>query len=246
MHQQSQMLSVMDIAGICGVARSTVSYWIAEKSLPAGRSGKRHMVSIKDLVPFLETEGHPVPKALLETLDGIYPGTFRPFKTCWEYWEKDPSGKDCEGCPVFMHHLTACFTARQLPGQRRRTDCSRCRYFYEYYFPTMSFIHQIRNPAAIYKDLYIWSGNKAWADLCGIKTEDLIGAGAEEFIHPASLKNIINYDKKIRLGETSEVFRFNLFFTSKNSKKIKADLSISPLKNPDGTWLAVVERQYQS
>jgi hypothetical protein len=239
------MLSVMEIAGICGVARSTVSYWIAERSLPACRSGKRHMVSIKDLISFLESEGHPVPKSLMESSDEIYQRALKPFKSCWEYWAKDSHGEGCEKCPVFSRPQVACFTARQNPGQRCGIDCSECRYFYEHYAPLMSFIHQIKNPAAIYKDLYIWSGNRAWADLCGVNTKSLIGAGAEEFIHPESLKNIINYDKKIRMGDSSEVFRFGLCFTSKNEKKIKTDLSISPLKNPDGTWLAVVERQYQ-
>ena len=110
----------------------------------------------------------------------------------------------------------------------------------------MSFIDQIKNPAAIYKDLYIWSANRAWAEMCGVNTKNLIGAGAEEFIHPESLKNIINYDKKIRMGGSSEVFRFDLFFSTRNNKKIRTDLSISPLKSPDGTWLAVVEKQYNS
>jgi len=239
------MLSVMDIAGICGVARSTVSYWIAEKSLTARRLGRKHMVSVKDLVPFLESAGYPVPQPLLENTDGVYHSALRPFKHCWDYWEKDNHGEDCEKCPVFLCRLRACFTAGGSLGQRCRTDCAECKYFYEYYAPVMSFIHQIKNPAAIYKDLYIWSGNSAWADLCGVDTKRLIGAGAEEFIHPESLKNIINYDKKIRMGDSSGVMRLGLFFTTGNDKKIKTDLSISPLKKPEGTWLVVVERQYE-
>jgi excisionase family DNA binding protein len=242
---KSEFLSVMDIAGICGVARSTVSYWISERSLPALRSGKKYMVSVKDLVPFLESQGHQVPKSLLENTDGIYHRALKPFKPCWEYWSKEPHGQGCDKCPVFLHPLTACFTAKHNPDHGCRMDCSECQYFYEYYAPAMSFIYQIKNPAAIYKDLYIWSGNGAWADLCGVNTKTLIGAGAEEFIHSESLKKIINYDKKTRMGDNSEVFRFDLCFISKSGKKTKTDLSISPLKNPDGTWLAVVERQCQ-
>jgi len=245
-NKPSQMLSVMDIAGLCGVARSTVSYWIAEKSLPARRFGKRFMVSIKDLIPFLQSEGYPVPISLLDNAEGIYPRTLKPFKPCWGYWAKDPHGDGCRECMVFIRHFKACFTARHTPGQKCPIDCSECQYFYEHYAPVMSFIDQIQNPAAIYKDLYIWSGNRAWADLCGVNTKNLIGVGAEEFIHPESLKNIINYDKKIRMGSSSEVFRFDLIFSTKNNKKIRTDLSISPLKSPDGTWLAVVERQYHS
>ncbi len=246
MNKSSQMLSVMDIAGLCRVARSTVSYWIAEKNLPARRFGRRFMVNIKDLIPFLQSEGHPIPISLLDSAEGIYPRRLKPFKPCWEYWAKDPHRDSCKECPVYSRNFRACFTARHNPGQRCPIDCSECQYFYEHYAPVMSFIDQIKNPAAIYKDLYIWSGNRAWADLCGVNEKNLIGAGAEEFIHPESLKNIINYDKKIRMGAGSEVFRFALFFSTKNNKKIRTDLSISPLKNPDGTWLAVVERQYQS
>ena len=234
----------MDIAGLCGVARSTVSYWIAEKSLPARRFGKRYMVSVKDLITFLQSEGYPVPISILENIDGTYRSPLKPLKACWDYWGKDPHAEGCKDCVVFSRHFKACFTARYASGRKCPIDCSECQYFYEYYAPIMSFIDQIKSPAAIYKDLYIWSGNRAWAELCGVNIKNLIGAGAEEFIHPESLKNIINYDKKIRMGGGSEVFHFDLFFTTKGNKKIKTDLSISPLKNPDGTWLAVVEKQY--
>lgn len=245
MNKSSQMLSVMDIAGICGVARSTVSYWIAAKSLTAQRFGRKHMVSVKDLVPFLESTGYPVPQSLQESIEGVYHSALKPFKHCWDYWAEDNHGEGCKKCPVFTRRLKACFTAGVAPGNRCRADCSECRYFYEYYTPLMSFIHQIKNPAAIYKDLYIWSGNRAWADLCGVDTKSLIGAGAEEFIHPESLKNIINYDKKIRMHDSPEVLRFDLFFTTGNNKKIKTELSISPLSKPEGTWLVVIERQYE-
>ena len=235
----------MDIADICGVARSTVSYWIAAKSLTARRFGRKHMVSVRDLVPFLEAAGYPIPQPLLETTYGVYHKGFKPFKHCWEYWAKSGPEESCKKCPVFSRRLKACFTAGIAAGQRCRADCSECSYFDGYYAPLMAFIHQIKNPAAIYKDLFIWSGNKAWADLCGVDAKSLIGAGAEEFIHPESLKNIINYDKKIRMDDSSEVLRFDLFFTTVNNKKIKTDLSISPLKKPEGTWLVVVERQYE-
>lgn len=243
---QSQLLSVMEIAEICGVARSTVSYWISERSLPARRSGRKHMISVKDLISFLESEGHPIPKPLLENQEGIYHRALRPFKPCWEYWSKDPHGKSCEKCPVFSSRTNVCFTAKQEPGHECSMECSECQYFYEYYAPAMSFIHQIKNPAAIYKDFYIWAGNRAWAELCGVNAKTLIGAGAEEFIHSDSLKKIINHNKRIRLGENSEVFRFDLCFISKAGKNTKTELSISPLQNPEGTWLAVVEKQAQS
>ncbi|MCP4576229.1 MAG: helix-turn-helix domain-containing protein [Deltaproteobacteria bacterium] len=82
---RSQHLSVMEIAEICGVARSTVSYWISKKSLRAHRSGKKHLVSVDDLVPFLTSERESVPQALLEQVGVVYPQPFSVFKRCWEY-----------------------------------------------------------------------------------------------------------------------------------------------------------------
>ena len=75
-----QHLSVMEIADICGVARSTVSYWISKKSLPARRSGKKDLVSVDDLVLFLRSERQTVPHVLFEQVGGAYPQPFRSFK----------------------------------------------------------------------------------------------------------------------------------------------------------------------
>lgn len=65
MTQKFQTLPVADIAEICGVARSTVSYWIAKRSLPAHRSGKKHMVFVEDLVLFLKSKRQSIPEVLL-------------------------------------------------------------------------------------------------------------------------------------------------------------------------------------
>lgn len=243
MRQQAQMLSVINIAEICGVARSTVSYWIAEKALPANRIGKKHMISAEDLIIFLESDGRPVPQVLLENIGGIYSRPFRPFQNCWDYWAKDSHGEKCRECRVYNHRLRECFIVKGYQRHLCPIHCSECRYFHEYYGPRMAFIYQMEIPAAIYKDLYLWSGNKAWADLCGVDIEQLIGAGVEEFIHPDSLKIIVNYNKKIQQGVTSGVFRYNVFFETNNGGKIRANLSISPLIRPSGTWLALAEKR---
>jgi PAS domain S-box-containing protein len=96
-------------------------------------------------------------------------------------------------------------------------------------------------PAAICKDLYVWSGNKAWADLCGVDKEQLIGAGVEEFIHPDSLKMVVNYNKKMQQGDASNIFKHQVFFERKNGSRIRVFVSISPLKRPSGTLLAIAE-----
>lgn len=241
MHQQSQMLSVNHIAEICGVARSTASYWITGKALPARRSGKRYMVAMEDLVIFLESIGRPVPQILLDNMGGGFSHPFRPFQNCWDYWSNDPHGKECGDCGVYQHQIDACFTVTHNQNQRCSIACSKCSYFYDHYVPYTAFIHQMAIPAAIYKDLYIWSGNKAWADLCGLQREELIGIGVEEFIHPESIKIIINYNKQIQQGDISEVLKSPVSFERKNGRKIRVYLSISPLKRPSGTWLATAE-----
>ena len=190
MAQILQRISVKDIARICGVARSTVSYWIAKKYLPAHRFRNKNMVLLDDLVTFLRSEDHPVPQDLLEHSGAIYSQPFKPFKRCWEFWTAEPHGKKCKECNIFLSQTNECFSARnnqdlQCPCH---INCYECQYFGEYYGPRVSFIHQIEKPAVIYKDLNLWMGNKAWVKLCGAELWQLIGAGLEEFLHPDSLK----------------------------------------------------------
>ncbi len=231
-------LSVIDIAEICGVARSTVSYWIAKKSLQAHRSGNKYVVSVDDLVFFLKSEGQQVPQILLEQVGGVYHQPIRPLKQCWEYWVNHSHGKRCRHCNVFTYQIGECFTAR---NSNCGINCHECQYFGEYYGPLLSFIHQIEKPAAIYKDLYLWSGNKPWAELCGVGVDQLIGAGIEEFIHPDSLKTVISYNKRRVQGDPTVPDRYRVAFSSKSGGKIEACLSISPLAKPVNTWLAVAE-----
>ena len=109
----------------------------------------------------------------------------------------------------------------------------------------MAFIHQIDKPAAVYKDLYLWSGNQAWADLCCVGIEQLIGAGIEEFFHPDSLKMFISYNKRRHQHDSTVPERHEVFFGDESGGKIEVYLSISPLIEPSGTWLAVAERRNQ-
>ena len=238
MNERLPKLSVMDIAEICGVARSTVSYWIAKKSLPAHRSGNKYIVSVEDLVLFLKSEGHSVPQFLLEQIGGVYLQPFRSIKRCWEYWANHSNGNRCRHCNVFTYQISECFTARE---RNCGIDCHECHYFGEYYGPRVAFIHQIEKPAAIYKDLYFWSANKPWADLCGVGVDQLIGEGIEEFIHPDCLKIFINYNKRRVQGDPTVPDRYRAAFSPKNGGKIETYLSVSPLTRPANTWLAVAE-----
>ena len=105
----------------------------------------------------------------------------------------------------------------------------------------MTFIHQMQIPAAVTRELYLWSGNEAWADLCGRKVEQLIGAGVEELVHPESLKIVVNYSKRLQQGDAPNFFRNQVIFERNNGENIRAYLTMSPLKKPSGTWLAIAE-----
>ena len=238
-----QYLSVIDVADICGVARSTVSYWISKKSLPARRSGKKDLVAANDLVLFLRAEKQSVPQALLELVGGIYPQPFRSFKRCWEYGARDCHSDGCQHCVVFELQIRECFTARHNQNRQCPISCHECRYFSEYYGLSMAFIHQISKPAAIYKDLYLWWGNRAWAEMWGVEVEELIGAGMEDFVHPGSLKTFIGYNKSLLQGDPVIPEGYRGTFNCKNGKKIEFYLTVTPLIRPGGVCLAIAERQ---
>ena len=242
MTHKFKKLSVIDIAEICGVARSTVSYWIAKKTLPAKLLGKKYMVSVEDLAAFLESDDKPVPKILLESIGGMYSHPLKPMKKCWDFWADHDNGQNCHNCTVFNYQLMECFTAKGNPEQECPIHCHECLFFYEYYVPHVSFVHQIDRPAAIYKDLCIWAGNGAWAELCGREAKDLIGIGIEEFIHSDSLTLIIRWSKRLSRGEGAVPFGSRAFFNGKNGSMIETLLSISPLKKPSGTVLAMAEK----
>lgn len=105
----------------------------------------------------------------------------------------------------------------------------------------MAFIHQIDKPAAIHKDLYLWSGNKAWVDLCGVDVEQLIGSGIEGFVHD-SLGMFISYNKRKIQGDQTFSDRIQVLLRDKTEPKIKVYLTTTPLKRPSGAWLAMAER----
>jgi hypothetical protein len=239
MYPETQMLSVMNISKICDVARSTASYWITQKGLPAQRYGNKFLVSVEDLILFLESAGRPVPQVLVEGLGGVFAHPFKSRQNCWDYWEKEQHG-GCEGCEVFKYQISECFTLRT---NRRKcsVSCSTCQFYYEYYTQYTSFIHQMSLPAAVLKDMYIWSGNQAWGDLCGVDIDSLIGMGIEEIIHPESIKIIINFNRKIKQSDNAGFLKSPVFFEDPDGKKINVDLAMVSLKQPEGAYFAVAD-----
>ncbi len=238
-------ISVLQVGEICDVARSTVSYWIAKRSLPATRLGKKHEVSVNDLILFLKSSGRPIPQILLDMKNGDHCPPFYTFKNCWEYWANDSHGTKCRNCSVFTHKIKPCFVA----GNNRRrlcpNDCHQCRYFAEFYESQTVLIHQIDKPAAVYQDLYFWAGNRAWIELFGLDVKKIPGAGIEDFLHPQSLKNFLNYFKRMAQGDTMVPDTYEVPFFCENPKEngvINVRLSFAPLKMPPGTWVMLAEK----
>jgi len=242
MDKRLQAMSVKDIAELCGVGRSTVSYWISKKPLTAHRSGNKHLVSIDDLILFLKSEGKPVPQVLIEQMGSVYHQPMRPFKRCWEYWANDFHGTKCQQCPVFTHLIELCFTSKNNQNRQCPIRCHKCQYFGEYFGPRIAFVHQIHKPAAIFKDLYLWSGNRYWAEICGFEVDQLIGAGVEEFIHSDSLKEFIRCTKRQLQGDPAAPDRYPVYFSGKQGKKINICLNIIRMDNPLDTQLAIAEK----
>ena len=186
----------------------------------------------------MRAEKQSVPQALLELVGGIYPQPFRSFKRCWEYGARDCHSDGCQHCVVFKLQIRECFTARHNQNRQCPISCHECRYFSEYYGLSMAFIHQISKPAAIYKDLYLWWGNRAWAEMWGLEVDELIGAGMEDFVHPGSLKTFIGYNKSLLQGDPVIPEGYRGTFNCKNGKKIEFYLTVTPLIRPGGSvWL---------
>lgn len=240
MYPETQMLSVLNISEICDVARSTASYWITQKGLRAQRYGNKFLVAVEDLILFLESIGRPVPQVLVEGLGGVFSHPFKSHQNCWDYWQKGEHGENCESCEVFKFQISECFTLR-THRKKCPVSCSTCQFYYEYFTQYTSFIHQMSLPAAFLKDMYIWSGNRAWGDLCGVDIDSLIGMGIEEIIHPESIKIIINFNKKIKQSDNAGFLKSQVFFEDPDGKKINVNLAMVSLKQPEGAYFAVAD-----
>ena len=236
-----KQISILQIGEICGVSRSTVSYWISRKSLPASRVGKKHMVLVDDLIHFLRAEGRPAPPLLEEMNDGGHTLPFISFKNCWEYWAKKAHGANCSNCGVFTHQITPCFAARDNHARLCPHDCHECGYYDEYCAPQTSFINQIDKPAAVFQDLFFWAGNRAWADLCGVETKFIPGLGIEEILHPASLKQFLGVFKRIVQGDAAASNVHEVLLNDENNESGAICLSVVPLKKPESALLLLAD-----
>lgn len=236
---KEQLLSASQVAAICGVGHSTVGYWIRANKLRAFRVGKQYSVPVEELLLYLKSNGQEIP-AELAGVDSQVPGS-RTFHNCWQYFDGAPEAHDCNNCIVFKNRVETCFTGKEIGSLGCPTDCPDCNYYVKTYLPKIQFIHQISSPAAISKGLYLWGGNNAWAELCGVDERDLPGMGIEQIFHPDSLEMIITAIKKRSLGDPSVTKSYSVFFKNHEKGKTATEISVYGLDDPSEGLLILGE-----
>ncbi len=240
MAESPQTLSVSQAAALCRVGRTTVGYWVRSRKLYARRAGRSFEIPVEDLLHFLAREGHPIPPELANGRSGRPAfGTFRP---CWEYWEAD-SGHRCERCIVRERRITDCFRLRPSGALACRENCRDCRYFQGMFGVRLQFIHQLATPAAVLKDLTLWGGNGAWAELCGRPAERLTGTGIESILHPRSLALLVGELKRAEAGAALGPLSEPLCIVTPEGRERRIVAAFYPLREPEGAnlWLAAEE-----
>ena len=230
MAHMEKMLSVSQVASLCGVGHSTVGYWVRQNKLRAHRVGKQYLVPAEALVLYLNSKEREIPDALAG-VDTQLPDT-RAFPNCWQYFRGAPDRHNCNNCLVSKNRVEICFTGKETGSPRCPADCPDCKYYMETYLPKIQFTHRISSPAAISKGFYIWGGNRLFAKLCGVDEKDLPGMGVEQVFHPDSLEMIISDIKKRSLGDPSVNKSYSVFFKNHERGKIAAEISIYGLDDP--------------
>jgi excisionase family DNA binding protein len=231
--------TVAQCANLCSVGRGTVHYWIKKGKLHAIRSGKSYTVPIQELLLFLKNTGRPVPSALNQDFSGS--PLFAMHKPCWETGHGDPGGTPCRDCLVFQRGLDLCLSARGSSEIHCPTPCIQCRYYQDVLFPKIQFVHQIEAPAVVVKDLFLLAANGAFADICGLKPEDIPGLGIEHTTHPDSLPKVLANARKRNLNDREVPRNYHIFVRTKDNDRAPACVAVYPLNEPSGAYLVVGE-----
>jgi excisionase family DNA binding protein len=232
-------LTVTDVAGLCGLDRNKVGYWVRSGKLHARRSGKKYLIPHEELLFFLKSSGLKVPDPL--THDGTTGPVFRMFQNCWEYWQGNVKQEECNSCVAFRNHWSVCFTTRESDPTKCLKVCHECAYYLETYVPRIGFIHQFDCAAAVYKDLVLWGVNREFSGLFQNDERDFIGMGIERVLHPDSLESLIRLEKRGALGDHSVPMRFPAHLKSGSRGKVEAFLSVYPLHEPKATYCLTFE-----
>ena len=85
MANQQQILTVAQVAALCGVNRNTVGLWIRSRKLHAVRKGRNYSIPASELLFFLKSTGREIPAQLVEGADRA--PHFRTIQTCWDYFQ---------------------------------------------------------------------------------------------------------------------------------------------------------------
>jgi len=233
------LLSVSQVASLCGVGHSTVGYWVRGNKLRAHLVGKQYSIPAEELLLYLRSKGKEIPDELAG-VDAQLSDT-RAFPNCWQYFKRNSEGHECDNCFVFKNRVEICFTGRGTGSLECSTDCPDCKCYMETYVPRIQFIHQISSPAAIAKDFYLWGGNNPWAELCGVDERDLPGMGIEQIFLPDSLPMIIAGIKKRSLGDPSVPKSYRASFKNDEKDKIAVQISLYGLDDPSEGLLILAE-----
>jgi excisionase family DNA binding protein len=239
----SKTLSVSKAAALCGVGRTTVGYWIRTKKLYARRVGRNYIIPVEDLLLFLENSGQQVPVEL--SRQKANRPIFRSFQNCWQHFEGSRHVRNCGECIAFKNQLEACFSARDS-GQLRCSECYQCSYYLETINPRIQFIHQINMPAAVIKDFHLWGGNEHCAELCEVQPRDLVGMAIEKIVHANSLAKIIGAIRKMMLGNLAFENSCRIYVYNSQDGRRKIQVSIYPLREPEGVFLVLGMPEYLS
>lgn len=237
---KAQLLSVSQVASLCGVGHSTVGYWIRENRLRAFRVGRQYSIPVEALALYLKSKGRKIP----DGLDGVDSSgaDFGGFRNCWQYFKDVTDGHNCNDCFVFKKRLKPCFASRGPGPLECSTDCLECEYYMETYLSKIRLIQKISSPAAISKDFYLWGGNKPWAELCGVNERNLPGMGIEQVFHADSLGMVIAGIKKRIFGDPLVPKLHRVFFKKDEKDKIPAQISVYGLDDPPEGLLILANR----
>lgn len=227
-------VSVTQAAVICGVGRTTIGYWIRSGKVRATRVGHNYAIPAAELIYYLKSSGQRIPKELLDYgSDFRY---FRPYYNCWEYHRGTSHGKHCRDCLVHARQIAPCFTVRESVGAACNESCVECRFYGDIYLPRLQMVHQFQQPAAIVKQLDIWAGNKALANVCGVNMGDLIGVGVERVIHKESLTFAISEFKRLGMNASAEAQEYAIKLKGADGP-LDFRISVHPLNEPERAFL---------
>ncbi len=201
--------------------------------------GRNYTIPVEELIFFLKTSGQPIPESIGgKGLRGPY---FRSMQKCWQLLKKSEHAKDCQECTVFNNELEVCFTGKETSTFGCKNGCHECEYYLEVYHSRIQFIHQIAFPAAVYKDMFFWGSNEMWAELCGVKINEMVGMGIEQFYHPDSLGMVISNNNKRSLKDPSSPRTDVVYIRTASAEKQKLSITHYALNEPVKAWLLLAE-----